>query len=91
MTITEKVRTSLRISSNALDGEIDDQIGAALADMEMCGIKNPNVDDPLILNAVKLFCRAGMTDDTAKASAFMTAYNDMKACLMIATGYGRKD
>jgi hypothetical protein len=43
--------------------------------------------DPLILNAVKLFCKAAYTDDTEKAAAYQARYDALKSCLMMASGY----
>lgn len=83
-----KIKTDLRISHSALDGDISDQIGACIADLEACGIADPNESDMLILNAIKLWMRANYTDDTSKAAAYQERYDKMKACLMMATGYG---
>ena len=83
-----KIKTNLRISHISLDEDVADTIEACLADLQVCGIAEPDTDDPLILNAVKLFCRASYTDDTEKASAYMERYNSMKSCLMMAAGYG---
>jgi hypothetical protein len=51
-------------------------------------VQNPGEGDPLILNAVKLFCKASYTDDTGKAVAYQARYDAMKSCLMMAEGYG---
>ena len=87
-----KIKTSNRIKHNALDDDIEDTIEAALSDLEMCGI-NVNIttetgeQDPLILNAVKLFCKVEYTDDTTKAAEFQRRYDSLKACLMMSEKY----
>lgn len=83
-----KVKTDLRISHTALDGDLADQIDACLQDLSICGINSPDETNPAILAAVKLYCRAQYTDDTGKAAAYMERYNSLKACLMMAGGYG---
>ena len=83
-----KVRTDLRIKTRNLDGDLRDYVDACLADLIMCGIRHPNESDPLILNAIKLFCRAAYTDDSAEADRYKDRYDSLKGSLMMATGYG---
>lgn len=87
-----KIKNSLRIKHTALDDDVTDSIAACLADLRVCGVQEPAVDDPqeldpLILNAIKLYCKAEYTDDAAKAAAYLERYNGLKACLMMAGGY----
>lgn len=84
------VKAALRITHNKLDADISADIDACLADLAVCGIINPSEDDDLIFNAIKLFCRASYTDDPAKGAEFLRRYENMKACLMMAEGYGWK-
>lgn len=83
-----KIKTDLRISHTALDADLSDAIDACLEDLVICGVHNPVETDKTILSVVKLYCRAYYTDDTDKATAYLERYNAMKACLMMATGYG---
>jgi hypothetical protein len=69
-----------------LQGDID----ACLADLEVCGVIYADVTDPLIVNAVKLYCRSTNTDDPAKAAEWLRRYEALKSCLMMAEGYGWK-
>ena len=90
--LVHKVKTKIRISHSVLDEEVADTIAACLRDLEVCGVHapapaDPQEIDPLILNAIKLFCRAEYTDDTDKAADYMTRYNALKSCLMMADGY----
>ena len=86
--LLNKVKTSLRISHTRLDDDLADTIKACLADLNVCGIVAPTATDPLILNAVKLYCKAAYTDDTVKAAAYQARYDSLKSCLMMAEGYG---
>lgn len=83
-----KIKTDLRISHSALDGDLDDQISACLADLEICGIEDPDETDTTVLAIIKLYCRAAYTDDTGKAESYQARYDKLKSCLMMAEGYG---
>lgn len=87
-----KIKTNIRIKHTALDDDIEDAIDAALSDLGMCGI-NINLttetgeQDPLILNAVKLFCKVEYTDDPGKAAEYQRRYDSLKTCLMMSEKY----
>ena len=83
-----KIKTALRISHNKLDEDIQADIDACLADLKVCGIIHAGEDNPLIFNAVKLYCKSIYTDDPVKGAAYLERYDKMKACLMMAEGYG---
>ncbi len=82
----EKVKINLRITHTVLDEDITDTISACLTDLDVCGV-TASQEDPLVLNAIKLYCKAAFTDDTGKAAAFMERYDALKSCLMMAGGY----
>ena len=90
--LLSKIKTSIRIKHTALDEDVEDNILACLADLRVCGVHETMLDpgkdlDPLILNAVKLYCKAEYTDDPAKAARYMAGYDGLKACLMMAEEY----
>lgn len=85
-----KIKTALRVSHTKLDEDIKADIDACMADLKICGVVHAQEDDPLILNAVKLWCRSLYTDDPAKGQQFLDRYGALKACLMMAEGYGRE-
>ena len=86
----EKIKLALRIKHTALDEDIQADIDACMADLKVCGVVYAPEDDPLIFNAVKLWCRSIYTDDTVKGAEYLRRYEAMKACLMMAEGYGRE-
>lgn len=91
-TLLSKVKTNLRISHKALDDDLADTIEACLADLSVCGVRAPTPDDPqetdpLILNAVKLYCRKEYTDDPGKAAEYQRRYDALKTCLMMSEKY----
>ena len=91
-----KIKTSLRISHTALDDDVADTISACLDDLQVCGVReemlSPDIElAPLILTAVKLYCKADYTDDPIKAARYKEGYDQLKACLMMSEGYGYKE
>ena len=82
------IKQALRITHGKLDEDIRADIDACLADLRLVGVTHADETDPLILNAIKLWCRSLYTDDPAKASEYLKRYEAQKACLMMATGYG---
>ena len=82
----EKAKLALRITTTAFDGEIEDLISAALADLGIAGVITEEQDDPLITRAVITFCKAnfGEPDEYDRLKA---AYDEQKAQLQMATGY----
>lgn len=88
MTTLDKIKQALRTSHNKLDDDIQADIEACLADLQLAGVIHKGEEDPLIFNAIKLWCRSLYTDDPVKAAEWHRRYNGLKACLMMAEGYG---
>lgn len=84
----DRMKLALRISHDMLDDDIQADIDACLADLHVCGIVYAEDGDPLVFNAVKLYCRSIYTDDPAKGAEYLRRYEALKACLMMAEGYG---
>lgn len=88
MTTLEKIKLAIRRSHNKLDEDLQADIDACLADLRVVGIIYAGEEDPLIYNAIKLYCRSTNTDDPDKAAEWLRRYDSLKACLMMAEGYG---
>ena len=88
MTTLEKIKLGIRRSHNKLDEDLQADIDACLADLRIAGIIHATEEDPLIFNAIKLYCRSTNTDDPAKAAEWLRRYEELKACLQMAEGYG---
>lgn len=88
MTTLEKIKLAIRISHSKLDEDVQADIDACLADLRLCGVIYADESDPLILNAIKLWCRSLYTDDPAKGAEYLRRYESLKSCLMTAEGYG---
>ena len=86
-----KIKNGIRISHDRLDDDVMGDIDACLADLAVHGIIDPQETDPLIFNAIKLWCRSLYTDDPAKAESWMQRYVSMRDSLNMAEGYGWKE
>lgn len=82
----EKIKISLRIKTNAFDGEITDLINAALADLGIAGVTNTAETDPLIIMAVTTYCRVHF-GEPSDFDRLKKSYDEQKAQLQTATGY----
>lgn len=91
MTTLEKIKQTLRISHDKLDDVIQADIDGTMADLQLVGVRYKGEEDPLIFNAIQLRCRSLHTDDPAKADVWRQRYDGLKACLMVAEGYGWKN
>lgn len=80
------VKMALRVTTDAFDSEISELINAALLDLGIAGVDNNDVDDALVLMAVKTYCRLhfGEPEDFDRLKA---AYDEQKAQMSTATGY----
>lgn len=82
------VKLALRITTTAYDSEIQDLINAALADLKLIGIDSESLEeDALVVQAVKTYVRLhfGSPSDFDRLER---SYNEQKAQLQSATGYG---
>jgi len=86
-----KLKQGLRITHDKLDDDIEADVDACLADLAVVGVIYADETDPLIFNAIKLWCRSLYTDDTEKAAEYLRRYEALKASLMMAEGYGRPE
>lgn len=80
------VKENLRITTTALDADLQDDIDAALADLERVGIDVTDQSQPLIIKAVKLYCR-WQQDYMGKAEQYCKAYTGLMQALSLAGDY----
>lgn len=85
-----KVKQAIRRSHNKLDDDLMADIDACLADLRAHGITGPKAveTDPLIYNAIKLYCRALDTTEPAVAAEWRGCYRDLRDSLKSAKDYG---
>lgn len=88
--LVEKIRDiTLRIDSTAFDDDISETIEACKTDMKLNGIKEDKIvdTDPLILRAIKLFCKSEYADDEKEMEQFRTAYEALRNHLSLSIDY----
>lgn len=83
----DKVKLALRLTTNAYDAELNLLISAAYKDLGIAGISTLNKTDPLIERAVITYCRVNF-GSPSDYDRIKRAYDEQKAQLQIASGYG---
>jgi len=85
----EKIKPSLRIKSSAFDSEINDLIESAKLDLQISGIDKTKItnSDPLILQAIKLYCKANFGLDNKESDKYQLSYNLLKQSLALCSDY----
>ena len=90
--ILESVKLRLRVSHNRLDSDYLDMIEAAKAEMERVSIdkaKASETDNPLIREAIKIFCQMETTTDMAKYDRLKESWDYRLDVLRKSEGYRR--
>ena len=85
----DKIKTCLRIDDNDFDQDIQDTIQAAMADLEVSGVKKEKIleTDPLILRAIKIFCKAEYATDEKESIRLKESYESLKIHLTLCAEY----
>ena len=82
----EKIRKELRINNQEFDEEITDLIMACKTDLKISGVSSSRISDsdPLIIQAVKTYCKAHFGYDNPDSEKFKESYELLKKHLAIA-------
>lgn len=83
----EKIKLILRIKTTSLDEEINDLIEACKIDLSISGIKNISEDDPLIQQAIKIYCKANFGLDNRDSEKYQRSYDSLKVSLALCGDY----
>ena len=85
----EKVKITLRIDDDFLDEDIQDTIDSATSDLRLCGIVEEKIveTDPLILRAVKTFCKAEYSSDDKESARYSQSYEMLRNHLSMSVDY----
>lgn len=78
----DSARTWLRISTRSRDDEIRQTILACLIDLGNGGVDDPDLDSPLVQQAVKLYLKAQFGYDS-DAEKFSRSYEFLKASMAL--------
>jgi len=95
MALLDDVKLALRISpgTTAYDGEVQDLIAAAKADLKRAGVDPTKVDaaddalDPLIKRAIVVKCKAEFGFDNPDAERLSRAYEHLVTALTLSQDY----
>lgn len=86
MALLDKVKTALRVSGTAFDGEVADLISAAKCDLQGAGVRVVDTD-PLHQQAIICFCKSRFGyEDPQQSNRFWAAYEAHKTHLAIVAG-----
>lgn len=85
MITANEVKLSLRLTSGALDGEIEDTMAAALLDMQRVGISS-TADNELTDMLVKLYCK-WQFNYNEKGEQYQKNYLALRDSLSLSSGY----
>lgn len=89
-TILAKVKLAKRITHNALDNDILDNILAAKDEIERAGIPHSVATDtskPLIAQAVKTYCLSFLANDLAEAEKYQMSFQSQLDNLRKSSAY----
>lgn len=90
MALRDDIKTSLRVSSDKVDAEVDALICAAFADMRRVGVGEALLkeDDPhpLVRMAVMCYAKAAFGYDNSEAPRFQESYRQIVCDLMNSKG-----
>ena len=87
-TLIQKAKAYVRVRTNDawVTEEIKDLVYACKQDLELAGVSVFHPEDPLIIRAVNLYCRANFGDMAGK-EAYQRAYELLKNSLALAGDY----
>jgi uncharacterized phage protein (predicted DNA packaging) len=83
----EKVKQILRIKTSSLDDEIIGLIEACKIDLKISGIKKISENDPLIQQAIKIYCKANFGLDNKDSEKYQKSYDSLKVSLALCGDY----
>lgn len=85
----DRVKLALRITTNAFDDEINGLINSAISDLGLVGIPRASLDasDELVTTAIITYVKLHF-GDPSDPERLKRSYDEQKAQLITATGYG---
>lgn len=83
----DKIKLALRIKNNAFDLDILDLVESSKIDLQMAGVKRIDEEDPIILQAIKLYCKANFGLDNKDSEKYQKSYDMLKQSLSLCGEY----
>jgi uncharacterized phage protein (predicted DNA packaging) len=91
MALLDDIKVAMRISNTntAFDGELNDLILAAKADLQLSGVDEPKIidTDPLIKRAVTVYVKANFGFDNPDADRLNKSFDMLKQHLTLSQEY----
>ena len=87
MDLLEIIRKRLRITHTELDEEIQSLIDACKVDFTVKGIVNYDDTDPLIIQAISLYCKANFGLSNDDSEKYQLSYDSMIRSLALCGEY----
>lgn len=92
MSLLSDVKLALRLTTNSYDSEINQLIDAGIQDLGFADVVTTAAEvelDPILLRAVISYCRLNFgSPDPSDYDRMKSSYDEQKAQLQSATGYG---
>lgn len=83
----DRVKFALRVSNNKFDEEINDLIQAGVRDLKISGVNTIDESDPLIVQAIKTYCKAYFWADNKDSERYINSYESIKQHLSLCGEY----
>ena len=83
----EKVKLSLRITTNKLDSEITDLIEACKIDLSIGGVLKIDEADAIVQRAIILYCKAHFGLSNADSEKYLSSYEMLRTNLKLCGDY----
>jgi len=88
LTLLEKIKLALRVTTTAYDSDLTDLAAAAQLDMGIAGVEIPSSLDTLVERAIITYCKLNfLWLSDGEFSRLKESYDEQKAQLATATGY----
>lgn len=86
--LLNKIKLRLRIIDDDFDDEINDLIEAAIIELNMVGVnKKDFINDPLVINAISLYCKAYFGVANPDSERYIESFNSMRIHLTLVSNY----
>lgn len=89
--LLDKVKLSIKIDDDIQNEDIQETIDAVMADLKLCGVHESKIveTDPLILRAIKTFCKAEYSMDDKEAARYRQSYEMLRDHLCLSIDYNQ--
>lgn len=91
MELLEKIKTCLRFDTDDLDDDLQDVIEAAKKDLKISGVVKIDIEDPLIVRAIKIYCKAEYEEEINISKQFKNSYEALKNHLALCSEYNSEE